>query len=250
MELDELIGRATNFDAMTPREQIALLAWHIHSHRKLEVVTYAAVRDCFRALNVAPPDVTVYMPRMAETEPRELLRTRSGFKLAGHLRRSLEARYGNHPTVVMVSNLLSDLPAKVPDLAERTFLKEAIDCYRVAAYRAAIVMTWNLAFDHLIAWLVRDVARLNAFNSAIGRRYPKKSSLTITAREDFEELKESETIEVCYTAKLIARNVTEVLREKLKRRNMAAHPSQIVVNQPQADDAITDLVNNVVLALH
>jgi hypothetical protein len=31
---------------------------------------------------------------------------------------------------------------------------------------------------------------------------------------------------------------------------MAAHPLQIVVNQPQADDAITDLVNNVVLALH
>jgi hypothetical protein len=36
---------------------------------------------------------------------------------------------------------------------------------------------------------------------------------------------------------------------KLERRNIAAHPSQVVIVQHQADDLITDLVNNVVLAL-
>jgi len=33
------------------------------------------------------------------------------------------------------------------------------------------------------------------------------------------------------------------------RRNMAAHPSSVVMIQYQAEDAITDLVNNVVLKL-
>lgn len=32
-------------------------------------------------------------------------------------------------------------------------------------------------------------------------------------------------------------NVTDILRDKLKRRNMAAHPSRVRITQPQADDA-------------
>lgn len=45
-------------------------------------------------------------------------------------------------------------------------------------------------------------------------------------------------------------NVVEILESKLKRRNSVAHPSTIVVTQAQADDVITDLVNNVVLTLN
>jgi hypothetical protein len=33
------------------------------------------------------------------------------------------------------------------------------------------------------------------------------------------------------------------------KRNIAAHPSSVVVVQSQADDVVTDLINNVVLAL-
>jgi hypothetical protein len=53
----------------------------------------------------------------------------------------------------------------------------------------------------------------------------------------------------CRTASLMPKNIIEILREQLKRRNMAAHPSQVIIMQPQADDTITHLVNNVVLAL-
>jgi hypothetical protein len=73
--------------------------------------------------------------------------------------------------------------------------------------------------------------------------------LTVTAFEHFEEFKESETIEVCSTATMFSKNIVRILKEKLTRRNMVAHPSQVVITQPQADDALTDLVNNVVLAL-
>jgi hypothetical protein len=38
-------------------------------------------------------------------------------------------------------------------------------------------------------------------------------------------------------------------RAQLDRRNIVAHPSTVVVVQSQADDVVTDLVNNVVLAL-
>jgi uncharacterized protein YajQ (UPF0234 family) len=110
-------------------------------------------------------------------------------------------------------------------------------------------MIWNLTFDHLERWIVNDKVRLSRFNTAIAVRFPKKSGTNVVLREHFEELKESEIIEVCSSGSIISKNVVEILREKLKRRNIAAHPSQVVVTQTQADDVITDLVNNVVLAL-
>ena len=219
-----------------------------YTHGGVEVLTNTSVRDCFRKLAVEPPDISKYLPRMAASKPADLLRVRGGYKLARSVRVALNSKYGVHPSIISVSKLLAELPGKIPDLAERAFLSEAISCYRVAAYRAAIVMTWNLTFDHLLNWIISDAAKVAAFNASIPKRYPK-STVVIITREDFEELKEAETIEVCYTARLITKNVVEILRGKLKRRNMAAHPSEVVIQQPQADDLITDLVNNVVLSL-
>jgi hypothetical protein len=48
---------------------------------------------------------------------------------------------------------LLELPAKIPDLAERSFLDEGLRCLRCKAFRASIVMTWNLAYDHLCRYI-------------------------------------------------------------------------------------------------
>jgi hypothetical protein len=53
----------------------------------------------------------------------------------------------------------------------------------------------------------------------------------------------------CNSASLFNSNIFKILKDKLDRRNIAAHPSSVVVVQSQADDVVTDLVNNVVLAL-
>jgi hypothetical protein len=119
----------------------------------------------------------------------------------------------------------------------------------VEAYRSCIVMTWNLAYSHLIHWILASQQRLDDFNAAISKRYPKKPPITISHYDHFEELKESEVIEVCNSAGLLNSGVVRILKEKLGKRNTSAHPSSAVVVQSQADDVITDLVNNVVLAL-
>ncbi len=185
---------------------------------------------------------------MAAKKPPELLRSKGGYKLQGSIRRTLDAKYGQAETTVAVTGLLSSLPAKISDLAEQSFFSEALDCYRVKAFRAAIVMTWVLAFAHLSDWIVSDATQLSAFNGATAVRFPKKN-LIVRGVDDLVELKEFEIIEVARTAKLISKNVGDILRDKLKRRNMAAHPSRVQITQAQADDVITDLVNNVVLLL-
>jgi hypothetical protein len=171
---------------------------------------------------------------------------RGRYTLGRAIRTELDAKYGTHHSVVQVSKLLSDLPGKIPDLAEKTFLAEALKCYRVEAYRSSIVMTWNLAYSHFLHWILKDPARLAVFNATITVRYPKKTGITIAAYDDFgDALLESEVIEICGTAGLLNKNIKKILKEKLDKRNTAAHPSTVVVVQSQADDVVTDLVNNV-----
>jgi hypothetical protein len=247
MILADLIESVPRFYAMSGVDQILVVAWHLHTSKKIEAFDGEMLRRSFRSIHVEPPDLSVYLPRMAAKRPPQLLKTRAGYRIAGSVLRKLDATYGKNPTAVAVSQILSTLPDKLPDLNEQVFLKEALSCYRIGAFRASIVMAWNLAYDHLRRWVMADAARLNSFNAALAAKGTKKGA--IAKLEDFDDLKESDVIELCRSSKIIGKNVVDILRKEIGRRNRVAHPSLVTVTQHQADDAISDLVNNVVLSL-
>jgi len=62
-----------------------------------------------------------------------------------------------------------------------------------------------------------------------------------------EEFKESQVLTIARDANIISGNVFKVMDGKLGIRNSAAHPSDVKVEQLQADYFIDDLVKNVVL---
>lgn len=241
-------GSAPGFYRATAVEQLLALAWFAEVHLSRSPLDAAYMRQCFREASVDPPDMSVYMPRLAAKKPPQLVKEKGGYRLAASVRRALDKKYGGDPATSAVAKSLADLPSRIPDIAERDFLTEALNCYRVRAYRAAIIMAWNLAFDHLSRWVISDVSRLAAMNAGIASKYPKKN-LTLTRQEDADELKESEFIEAARAGKLLDKNMAQILREKLGRRNMAAHPSRVNISQHSADDMITDLVTNVILKL-
>jgi hypothetical protein len=247
-EVHDFAGGVPGFYRKTAVEQLLALAWFVEARQQRTAFDGGYMRQCFREAGLEPPDMSVYLPRLASKKPPQLMREKGGYRLAGATRRELDKRFGGDPTVSAVAKTLADLPGKLPDLAEQVFLTETLNCYRVKAYRATITMAWNLAYDHFIRWIVADAARLASFNSGLATKYPKKT-LVIAKLEDFDELKESETIEAARTGKILDKNTTQILRDKLNRRNMAAHPSRVTFTQHQADDTITDLVNNVILVL-
>jgi hypothetical protein len=250
IELVDFVKQVVGFDNMPPREKIQIFAWYLQTYKAADTFSYADIRGCYKQLHMPPDQIATYVGNMIKANPPGIIRERRGFKLTRAIRFALDSSHGQHQTTVAVSKLLSDLPNSVPDLVERSFLMEAIKCYRVEAYRACIVMTWNLAFDHLLHWILKDAKRLADFNAAIPKKFPKKPLMTITSKEHFEELKEFEVLEVCSNSNLITGNLTKILKEKLVKRNMSAHPSNVAIGQSQADDVITDLVNNVVLILN
>ena len=251
MQLSDFVDQVPSFDKLPPREKIKLFGWYLHTHEGKEHFHSDHIRARYKRLHLVPAENTgTYLLRMASYETPDLLREKQGFKLTRPVRSQLDARYSNQPSIQAISKLLIDLPNKVPDVAEKAFLEEAINCYRVKAYRACMVMTWNLAYAHFLDWILKDPQRLADFNTTIPKRYQSMKTLQVTKYDDFrDELKESQVIEIASSAGLINADTFKTLKAKLDRRNTAAHPSTLVIMQPQADDMISDLVHNVILAL-
>ena len=250
MDLKEFVGQISGFADWSHPDKIKVFGWYLHVHKNQERFSAADIRKCYEELNYEVPNLARDLPRLIDRTPPELLKDGSGYRLEARVRAALDAKYGQAQTTIVVTKLLSELPAKVPGIEERAFLEEVIRCYRARAFRATVVMAWNLAFDHLLHWLLKDATRLAAFNARIPARYPGKKPMPVIAKfEDFEELKESEVIEVCNSAAFFSSALYRILTEMLARRNTAGHPSKVEVLQSKAEDTIEDLVTNVVLKL-
>ena len=140
---------------------------------------------------------------------------------------------------------LRELLPLVPTETERGFLGETIDCYELGAYRAAIVMGWLLAVDHLYEYVL--ASKLPDFNSQLAKIKDKSIKVSsINVRDDFSEIPESKFIEICRSSKIISADVRRILDDKLGIRNSCAHPSGIKVSQHKATEFLNDLVENVV----
>src|SRR5689334_22078079 len=122
MELVELLHIEPKFGSLLTRDKICLFSWYLLTHAGAAIITTGKVRECFVKLSLVEPNVAQYLQRMATTAPKELIAVRGGFKLEGNLRRRMDEKYGQHPTVIMVQKLLADLPVKVPNIDERVFL--------------------------------------------------------------------------------------------------------------------------------
>lgn len=249
MTLEEFAQLVPGLAGMSHADKIRHLAWYALTQDGRERFATGDIRRFYDQLHYdLPGNLSGQLQALADKKPRDLLKDSRGFRLEGRLKEKLDAKYGTRPETIAVAASLQSLPGRISDEAEKLFLTEAIACLRAKAFRATVVMTWNLAYDHLLTWVVSN--HLAAFNAAIIRKYPKRVGVTMTKKEDFgDEFKEFEFLEVCGVAGLLTGNLKKILNEKLNRRNMAAHPSLVVIGQLQAEEMIADLVNNVILKL-
>src|SRR5262245_21716657 len=196
MEPSEFIALVPNFRNLSDPEKILHVGWFLHAQQKRDRFVIEDVRKCFNALHMEiPSNLARDVSRLAGR--KALLKDSAGYRLRHDVRMALDQKYGDAPTTVMLSQMLKDLPGKIADESEKLFLSEALRCYRAQAFRATIVMVWNLAYDHLLRWVLADPQRLSAFNGNIAARVGQKrgAGLKIAKREDFEDLKESEVID-------------------------------------------------------
>ncbi len=246
MQLEDFVRSAEGFAQWSYAEQIKFFAWYLHSQRNQTHFTPAQIEKCFGDLNLSPPSlVGPFLAAMEKRKPKEALRDVSGYKLESRIREHFETRYGQRAATVKVHKILSELPAKIPALAKRGYLEEALICFRHKAFRASIVMCWNLAYDHLCEFVLAH--HISRFNTQFPKTYPRLDFNPVTTRDDFGALKESQVLQVCKSAGIVSDSIHKILQEKLNRRNIAAHPSGVHISEATAEEFIKHLVENVVL---
>jgi hypothetical protein len=150
------------------------------------------------------------------------------------------------PELRGVSQDLQNRAASMPQGDERVFLDETILCLKIAAYRAAIVMGWNLAYDHLRRFVIAH--KLSDFNTVLTTKNRPKTQVkyapAVTA-DDFPE-KESFVLQIYHQAGIVTKNQMDILEPALKDRNLYAHPSSVQASAPIAAGHIDKLVRNIV----
>lgn len=251
MEITEFVRQVPGFSTKNHPEKIKAFGWFLHPYKGQDRFSASNINKCYDDAHLErPANTSRFLQSLTERTRPDLLRDGRGYRLAQQVRDKLDQELGQVEAVVIVEKMLGDLPGRIADEGERLFLNEVLTCYKHNARRAAIVMVWNLAYDHLARWILNDAQRLAAFNAGVPKRNPRKANITITRREDFDELKEDETVDIVGGLPGFSPNIKRLLKEKLGRRNGCAHPSTaLVVERAQVDDMITDLVNNVVLNL-
>lgn len=243
-DLPHFVEAIKGFSTKPANFMIEVFAWYLHEVKQKERFQSADLGPCFDAAHAPrPANLGTSLTRLCQKKPARLIKDAKGYRLAATARVEMSALLPVRAASVKTTQLLNGLIDRVSDPAQRTFLAETLACFRHHAYRAAIVMAWNLAFSHVLDRIVAN--HLAEFNAQLLKVVPK--STAITKRSDFEDYKESKIIEVGRGAGIFSASTSKILTEKLNKRNTAAHPSTVTVLAVTAEEVIGDLVENVII---
>jgi len=241
--------------SLSPSSLVVAFAYYLRQHRGQLEFTSTHMRDCLHeALLPIPHALTDLLHSLATGPSSPLLpgSSASRYSLSVYGLREVEDVVAAKPASAESVSAFLDaaLPylqktvAKVSDENQRKFLAEAISCLGVQARRATIVMTWLATLDHLYDYVMKH--KLAEFNAALARRTDKYSTLVISSKDDFSEMREVVFVEVVRSAGVITNDVRKILDEKLGIRNSCAHPSTIEIHDSKVVSFIEDLIDNVV----
>src|SRR5271165_6637755 len=230
MQLAELKQVIPDLGDKSHYDKIKIFGWWLHVHQSKPSFTGADISKCYSNLHFsAPSSFGAYIKQLVGK--KELLTAGSGrYKLENKIRERLDAAYGKPEITIKVTGLLAGLADTIPDIAERAYYKEALICYKYGSPRAAVVMTWNIAFSHLCDHVLAK--RLNDFNARWLLAHPNTHK--------------KEVLTICRDAGIISKNIYNIMHAALGKRNAAAHPNAIIIDSVQADAFISDLIKNVV----
>lgn len=249
MSPEDFIGTVKGFEAKQITDQVTSFAWYLTTHAGKSSFQAADITRCYVESRLrAPTSIPQVIVKLSENKQPSLIRVATGrYTLARSSKDALDKKWGVSQASVAVVSTLKELPDTLSSEFEKEYLREALACFQCGAFRAAIVMTWNMAYDHLCCVIMDK--HLSDFNQQLPITFSKKNVKAIVDREGFNEFKESEVIQVAKSAGIISSNTARLLSEKLTRRNMAAHPSGVKVWQQTAEEFILDLVRNVIPSL-
>ena len=245
MTVHDFLENITDFDDLTKKEQVKLIAFFHCVENKKQHFTANDIKKEFESNSLlTPSNISAEITRLKKSKPIILIETKEGFSFHRTAKKELGETFLGTTHKRDVSNSLRDLISELNGDEQKNYLEEAISCFEIKSFRASIIMTWLLAID-VIYEFVLLTKNLSAFNSAI-QTHGKYKKITVVSKDDFSNIKESDFIELLRVAKLITNDTRKILDEKLGVRNSCAHPNSMKILDYKAIGFIQDLVINII----
>lgn len=231
---------------LSDREMVACFVYYLTEEKGL-VATATSINACFTEADLRPPKRTAaYLSEGLNSKTPLFVKTDRGYKLHRRKREEVATRLGARRPALETKSELWQLQEKFPAGSKKVFLAEVIKCVEIGANRAAIVMCWLLAIDHLYDVVLKS--HLPAFNAELAKVSDKRVRVAaIKTKDDFSDIPESKFIELLRSAGTISNDVRKILDTKLGVRNSAAHPSGVSIKASKLVDFVDDLIENVIL---
>jgi hypothetical protein len=248
-EIEKFTKSIEGFLKFTSAEQIDFFLYFLTVEKKLKGRA-TELRKCFLAAGVTPySNISQFLQDNIKGKDKKLprfIKTGETYELHRNNKDYIESKIIKNPFKVKANDDLRLLLTYLSNTEENEFLSEAINCFEIGAYRASIVMVWNLTINHLFEYILKH--KLTEFDNVLKINTDKRVKITsISKKDDFNEIPENKFIEFCRSAGIISNDVRKKLDIKLGIRNTYAHPSNVVMREIIATEFIDDLVNNVVL---
>lgn len=245
MQLDLFVAKFDDFVAWGKTQQADYITYFLTADNH-DSVTASVIDSAMHDLRLKPYKRTrQYLSENASDAKGKYVKIKSGgYRLTKAKFDEIDRLVKQEPTKVAVSVQLAAMVEQVDDSSEKSFLTEALNCYRIEAYRGFIIMVWIVTVDHLQRYIFAN--NLSDFNIALSKS-PDKKVKKIVNYDDFSDLPEGKLIELARSAGVITNDVRRLMDEKLGIRNSAAHPSGIKISGHKATEFAIDVVDNVLL---
>jgi len=246
LTLQEFVAKFDDFTEWPQTKQVDYVSYYLIDVADYTGVTGSDLQKSFQEAHLKEyKRVSAYLSENASDQKGKYIKAvGGGYRLTLAKYNEIDRHLKQEPTKVAVSSQLTDLIDRVSDGSERSFLLEAINCYRIEAYRGFIIMVWIVTMDHFQKYVFANF--LTEFNTALEKNQEKKIK-KIFNYDDFSDLPEGKLIELSRSAGVISNDVRKLLDEKLGTRNSAAHPSGIKISGHKATEFALDVIDNVLL---
>ncbi|MBC6697170.1 hypothetical protein [Hymenobacter sp. BT190] len=251
MVIEEYIKSIDQFYTLYASDQVDFFAYFLHVSNSAAGFMPRDIQKCFECLRLRPhSSIGTYLTRnTAKTAKQALtskyIRTKTNYQISRNFEEKISAKIGNNTPKAVANKDIRELLSSLDNEMESDFFEEAVKCFEVQAYRAAIIMTWTLGVDHMQKCILKN--KLTEFNDILSQSTDKFIKIRkVNTKDDFSEIPEGKFLDMCRSANIITHDIKKILDAKLGIRNSAAHPSAIKIIETKAIDFIEDIILNIV----
>ena len=187
-KLSNFINQFEDFYSLSKTEQIDVFSYFLEEIEKMDTYSPTVIKNCFEVSKINPysniPSYLTKNLKAARGKKPKYLKSRTGYSLNSAFKVQLVKIIPDNKPKAKTSKTLRDLLATISDSEENVFLDEAIKCYEISAYRASIIMVWNLTIDHLYEYILAK--KLTEFNTVLAASTDRRVRISsVSVKDDF-----------------------------------------------------------------